>query len=156
MSTKMVTLKSSDNEMFQVEEAVAVISLTIKHLIEDDCADNAIPLPNVDSKVLSKVIEYCRRHVDKAPADELNAFDEEFVKVDKTMLIALVLVCIYCVILAANYLNIKSLMDLTCDTMANMIKGYTVEQVRGFFGITTDFTPEEEDQIRNENPWAFE
>ena len=60
---KMITLKSSDGEEFQVEEAVAMESQTIRHMIEDDCADNGIPLPNVDSKVLSKVIEYYKKHV---------------------------------------------------------------------------------------------
>uniref|UniRef100_A0A453MV64 SKP1 component POZ domain-containing protein n=2 Tax=Aegilops tauschii subsp. strangulata TaxID=200361 RepID=A0A453MV64_AEGTS len=51
---KMITLKSSDGEEFQVEEAVAMESQTIRHMIEDDCADNGIPLPNVDSKILSR------------------------------------------------------------------------------------------------------
>uniref|UniRef100_A0A453DFX1 SKP1 component POZ domain-containing protein n=1 Tax=Aegilops tauschii subsp. strangulata TaxID=200361 RepID=A0A453DFX1_AEGTS len=60
---KMITLKSSDGEEFQVEEAVAMESQTIRHMIEDDCADNGIPLPNVDSKILSKIIEYCKKHV---------------------------------------------------------------------------------------------
>uniref|UniRef100_A0A453CR22 SKP1 component POZ domain-containing protein n=2 Tax=Aegilops tauschii TaxID=37682 RepID=A0A453CR22_AEGTS len=60
---KMITLKSSDGEEFPVEEAVAMESQTIRHMIEDDCADNNIPFPNVDSKFLSKVIEYCKKHV---------------------------------------------------------------------------------------------
>ena len=42
---KMVTLKSSDGQEFDVEEAVAMESQTIRHMIEDDCADNGIPLP---------------------------------------------------------------------------------------------------------------
>uniref|UniRef100_A0A453GRN5 SKP1 component POZ domain-containing protein n=1 Tax=Aegilops tauschii subsp. strangulata TaxID=200361 RepID=A0A453GRN5_AEGTS len=60
---KMILLKSSNGEGFQVEEAVAIESQTIRHMIEDDCADNGIPLPNVDSKILAKVIEYCKKHV---------------------------------------------------------------------------------------------
>ena len=65
---KMITLKSSDGEEFEVEEAVAMESQTIRHMIEDDCADNGIPLPNVNSKILSKVIEYCNKHVHAAAA----------------------------------------------------------------------------------------
>ncbi|KAK1297087.1 SKP1-like protein 1B [Acorus calamus] len=45
-------------EVFEVEETVALELQTIKQMIEDDCADNGIPLPNVTSKILSKVIEY--------------------------------------------------------------------------------------------------
>ena len=39
-------------------------SQMIKHMIEDHCADNGIPLPNVSSKILSKVTKYCKKHVD--------------------------------------------------------------------------------------------
>ncbi|EMS35771.1 SKP1-like protein 1B [Triticum urartu] len=159
---KMITLKSSDGEEFQVEEAVAMESQTIRHMIEDDCADNGIPLPNVDSKILSKVIEYCKKHVQAdstdassststaaaAPAEDLKIFDAEFVKVDQATLFDL--------ILAANYLNIKGLLDLTCQTVADMIKGKTPEEIRKTFNIKNDFTPEEEAEIRRENQWAFE
>ena len=55
---KRLTLRSSDSEEFEVEEAVAMESQTIRHMIEDDCADNGIPLPNVNSKIIAKVIEY--------------------------------------------------------------------------------------------------
>jgi S-phase kinase-associated protein 1 len=112
---KMITLKSSDGEEFEVEEAVAMESQTIRHMIEDDCADNGIPLPNVNSKILSKVIEYCNKHVHaaagaaKAGADDaannnssastaaasgedLKNWDADFVKVDQATLFDLILV----------------------------------------------------------------
>nr|XP_045085225.1 SKP1-like protein 1 isoform X3 [Aegilops tauschii subsp. strangulata] len=148
----MITLKSSDGEEFQVEEAIAMESQTIRHMIEDDCADNGIPLPNVDSKILSKVIEYCKKHVQASPkpanSGDLKSFDAEFIKVDQNTLFDL--------ILAANYLNIKGLLDLTCQTVADMIKGKTPEEIRKTFNIKNDFTPEEEAEIRRENQWAFE
>ncbi|MQM04606.1 hypothetical protein Taro_037408 [Colocasia esculenta] len=113
MSTagKKITLKSSDGEEFEVEEAVAMESQTIKHMIEDECADNGIPLPNVTSKILSKVIEYCKKHVEAVAAaaaskgsdgvslsgervidEELKAWDTDFVKVDQATLFDLILV----------------------------------------------------------------
>ncbi|XP_062224403.1 SKP1-like protein 1 [Phragmites australis] len=159
---KMIMLKSSDGEEFEVEEAVAMESQTIRHMIEDDCADNGIPLPNVNSKILSKVIEYCNKHVHasasskpqdnndtaNASGDDLKNWDADFVKVDQATLFDL--------ILAANYLNIKGLLDLTCQTVADMIKGKTPEEIRKMFNIKNDFTPEEEEEIRRENQWAFE
>lgn len=57
---------------------------------------------------------------------------------------------------AANYLNIKSLLDLTCQTVADMLKGKTPEEIRKTFNIKNDFTPEEEEEVRRENAWAFE
>ncbi|PKI35869.1 hypothetical protein CRG98_043740, partial [Punica granatum] len=67
---------------------------TIRHMIEDDCADNGIPLSNATSKILAKVVEYYKKHVEAAaesksedrpsPAtaveDELKAWDADFVK----------------------------------------------------------------------------
>ena len=97
-SGRKITLKSSDGESFEVDEAVALESQTIKHMIEDDCADNGIPLPNVTSKILAKVIEYCKKHVeapktdDRAVDDELKSWDADFVKVDRATLFYLILV----------------------------------------------------------------
>ncbi|CAI9275737.1 unnamed protein product [Lactuca saligna] len=153
-SSKKIVLKSSDGETFEVDEAVAVESQTIKHMIEDDCADSCIPLPNVTSNILSRVIEYCKKHVetpntdDKTAAEDLRSFDAEFVNVDQGILFDL--------ILAANYLNIKNLLDLTCQAVADMMKGKTPEQIRVLFNIKNDFSPEEEAEVRRENAWAFE
>lgn len=57
---------------------------------------------------------------------------------------------------AANYLNIQSLLELTCQTVADMMKGKSVEYIRKTFNITNDYTPEEEEEIRREFPWVFE
>ncbi|XWS40208.1 hypothetical protein CRYUN_Cryun18bG0120800 [Craigia yunnanensis] len=152
-TSKKIMFKSSDGETFEVEEAVAMESQTIKHMIEEDCANNEIPLPNVTSKILSKVLEYCKKHVDAADdkekyPDELKAWDADFVKVDQNTLFDL--------ILAANYLNIKSLLDLICQTVADMIKGKRPDDIRKTFNIKNDFTPEEEEEVRREYQWAYE
>ena len=55
---------------------------------------------------------------------------------------------------AANYLDIKALLDVGCKTVANMIKGKSPDEIRKTFNIQNDFTPEEEEQIRRENEWA--
>ncbi|KAJ4881836.1 SKP1-like protein 4 [Raphanus sativus] len=159
MSTsKIITLKSCDDEIFEVEEAVAVQSKMIAHMVEDDCVDGEIPITNVTGTILTKVIEYCKKHVvnpdvdgdsSSSTEDELKIWDAEFVKnMDHDMLFAL--------IMAANYLNIKDLLDLTCQTIADMIKDFSVDEVRTFFSIENDYTPEEEAEVRAENEWAFE
>ncbi|CAK9224487.1 unnamed protein product [Sphagnum troendelagicum] len=157
MAERRVKLKSSDDEMFEVEESVAFESQTVKKMIEDTGMDHPIPLPNVSSKILAKVIEYCKYHVDNqkasddkpaTPEDEIKAWDLDFVKVDQATLFEL--------IRAAHYLRIKNLVDLTCQTVADMIKGKTPEEIKKTFNIKNDFTPEEEEEVRWENPWAFE
>eukprot|EP00253_Pinus_taeda_P018190 PITA_18190 len=154
---RKVTLKSSDNQLFHVTEAVASESEYMKMMIEDTDTANAIPLLNVYSKILSKVMEYCKYHVkaqmlaagkSAISEDEIRTWDEEFVKVDEATLSDL--------ILAADYLHIKNLLDLTCQNVADMIKDKTPEEIRKIFNIENDFTPEEEEEVRRENQWALE
>jgi S-phase kinase-associated protein 1 len=57
---------------------------------------------------------------------------------------------------AANYLDIKALLDLTCQTVADMMKGKTPDQIRATFNIENDYTADEEEEVRRENQWAFE
>ncbi|KAI3815563.1 hypothetical protein L1987_15234 [Smallanthus sonchifolius] len=56
--SKVIHLRCSDGETFEVEEVVALESQTIKDMIEEECADTIIPLPNITSKILSNVIKY--------------------------------------------------------------------------------------------------
>ncbi|AEE80002.1 SKP1-like protein 13 [Arabidopsis thaliana] len=153
--SKMVMLLSSDGESFQVEEAVAVQSQTIAHMIEDDCVANGVPIANVTGVILSKVIEYCKKHVvsdspTEESKDELKKWDAEFMKALEQSS------TLFDVMLAANYLNIKDLLDLGCQTVADMITGKKPDEIRALLGIENDFTPEEEEEIRKENQWAFE
>lgn len=89
----MITLKSSTGEIFEVDEAVAFQSQTIKILFGDSGADTVIPLLEVTGPVLAKVIEYCENHVNQNNADELELWDEDFVQgLNKAMLFDLVVV----------------------------------------------------------------
>ena len=51
---------------------------------------------------------------------------------------------------------LQGLLDVTCKTVANMIKGKTPEEIRKTFNIKNDFTPSEEEQVRKENEWCEE
>jgi S-phase kinase-associated protein 1 len=70
-------------------------------MIEDTGSEDLIPLPNVSGRILAKVIEYCKYHVeankkvDDKPAkseDDIKTWDSEFVKVDQATLFDLILV----------------------------------------------------------------
>ncbi|KAH7332152.1 hypothetical protein KP509_20G071600 [Ceratopteris richardii] len=138
-----VKLKSADDELFEVEEIVALESRTIKDIVEDIGTDCVIPLLNVSSQILSKIIKYCRYHAlevpnkgegdGKRPAlseEDVTHWDGKFLE--------------------------DSLLDLTCQRVADMIKEKTPEEIRRAFNIENDFTPEEEEEVRRENQWAFE
>ncbi|KAF8687265.1 hypothetical protein HU200_042940 [Digitaria exilis] len=156
-ATKMFTLISSDDERFEVAEAAANMSQTIRHMIEDGCADGGIPLHNVTGSILAKVLEYCNKHAatlllerrcHRGGEGGTRELRQGVLEVDTDTL--------YDLLLAANYLEVKELLDLACQKVADMIKGKTPEQIRQTFGIKNDFSPEEQEEIKKENQWAFE
>lgn len=157
---KQLTLVSQEEQKFTVGKKTALQSELVKTMAEGDKEESEIPLPNVKSAVLQKVIQYMTYHVSN-PAKEIekplksanmaevvSQWDADFVDVDQEMLFEL--------ILAANYMDIKPLLDLTCAKVASMIKGKTPDQIRKTFNIVNDFTPEEEEAVRAENKWAEE
>ncbi|KAJ4975616.1 hypothetical protein NE237_000722 [Protea cynaroides] len=184
MSSTKIFLKSSDDKTFEIDETAARASETLKNIIDGGCLDGVIPLPNVSSNILPKVIEYCKKHggdngsskkianggVDKdkeilpdydeeedkrekVRVDELKKWEEEYMDFDQQVL--------YDLMLAANYLHIKGLLDLTVEKAASMIRGRTPDQIRENFNINSDFTPEEEEEmilIEDEwdDEWAFD
>ena len=154
-----VLLKSSQGEIFEVEPEVACMSTLVRNMVDDSGTDEEIPLPNVKTAILSKVIDYCKYHKDSPPEEiqkplkstnlvecGVSEWDNEYVNIEQEVLFEL--------ILAANYLDIKSLLDLTCAKVASMIKGKNTEEIRKQFNIVNDFTPEEEAQVREENRWC--
>jgi len=148
-SNNIVKLKSSDNKTFDVEEAVAVQSETLKNMVDDGCANDTIPLPNVSGKILEMVLGWCKKHVDETvTGDELNKYEVDFLDLDQEVL--------YGLLMAANFLNVKGLLDRVLQRVADMIKGKQPEEIRRIFNIKNDFTPEEEEEIRQENAWAFD
>ncbi|XP_011047805.1 PREDICTED: SKP1-like protein 1B [Populus euphratica] len=147
-TTKVLKLKTSDNEVFEVEEKAALQSGIIKGMVEDGYStDDAIPLFNVEKKTLVKIVEWLKKHASDASKDELEKWDADFVDVDTDSL--------YDLLLASNYLSVEVLLGQLVQKVADMIKGKQPEEIRKLFNIKNDFTPEEEEEIRKDNAWAF-
>jgi len=155
-----IKLQSSDGEVFDIDVEIAKQSITIKTMLDDlgmeEGEDEIVPLPNVNAAILRKVVQWCTYHRDDPPmaeeddnkekrTDDISSWDADFLKLDQGTLFEL--------ILAANYLDIKGLMDNTTKTVANLIKGKTSEEMRKTFNIKNDFTPAEEETARKENQW---
>merc|ERR1712242_413868 len=124
--------------------------------VDDSGTDEEIPLPIVEMAIVSQVIDYCKYHKESPPEEiqkplkstnlmecGVSEWDAEYVNIEQEVLFE--------IILAANYLDIKSLLDLTCAKVASMIKGKNIDAARKQFNIVNDFTPEEEAQVREEN-----
>mmetsp|Transcript_15988 Transcript_15988/g.17750 ORF Transcript_15988/g.17750 Transcript_15988/m.17750 type:complete len:430 (+) Transcript_15988:2-1291(+) len=63
---------------------------------------------------------------------------------------------IFGTIMASYYLGIRPLIDISCRSIARRIRGKTPAEIRKQFNIESDFTPEEEAQVRKENEWCEE
>lgn len=160
-----VTLLTSDGDRRVVDRKVAEKSILIKNMLlnleqnnddSDEEEQEDIPLHNVRSAVLDNIIKWCEHYKDvNFPDDDddetkkalpLDPWDKEFLNVDQEML--------YEIILAANFLNIKPLLNAGCKCVADMIRNKSPEEIRKTFNIVNDFTPEEEAAIKRENEWA--
>ncbi|KAK4430964.1 SKP1-like protein 1B [Sesamum alatum] len=148
--TRTLTLKSSDGQEFSISESAAVLSIAIENMVEDDCAGGVIPLPLVDGGTLARVITYLNKHAEDGASDEeKRKFDEEFVS-------GMEMGVLFDVVLAANYLDIRGLLREVRRRIADRMKNKSVEWVRKTFHIESDFTPEEEEQMKKEFAWAWE
>ncbi|KAG5571032.1 hypothetical protein H5410_060798 [Solanum commersonii] len=104
-----------EEEVFVLDKAIAVRSQAIKNMVEDNCVSNVIPLPYVHSKTMTKAVEYWKKYSKEGVSkDMLMDFDKAFVKVHHLIL--------YDLILVANFLNDKEILDMICQEVADRIK----------------------------------
>lgn len=91
-------LKSKDGAVFDVEKPVAMQIKFVNDMLQDvDEVDGMeIPMGEVKSSILTKVIDFCKFHHDHelspSTADEIDNWEREFVQVDKCTLFHLILV----------------------------------------------------------------
>ena len=92
-----IKLKSCDDQIFEVDVKEAECSMTIKTMLEnlgiseDSEEEDPVPLPNVNGKILGKVLEWAKHHKDDEPVnedensesrkDDISAWDMEFLQV---------------------------------------------------------------------------
>eukprot|EP00158_Paraphelidium_tribonemae_P001138 Partr_v1_DN24012_c1_g1_i3_m34694 putative s-phase kinase-associated protein len=158
MSESRIQVSTGDGIQFQLDRSIAVNSLLLRNILQDmgDSDNVVIPLPNIQSDIFSKMLQWLEHHktdsLDSSSGAALIAqggdtWDDLFLtSCDKDTL--------FKIILAANYLDIKPLLDLGCRILASYMRGREPEDIRQLFGLTNDFSPEEEDRIRQENEWT--
>ncbi len=159
---KTVNLVASDGESFEVALDTAMLSNLIKIMADGGDGDlDDVPLPNVNADILTKVIAFMTEY----KREKMNEIAKPLVSENMSQVVqtwyadfvtGLEQDTLFELILAANFMDIKPLLDLTCATVASMIKGKTPEDIRKHFNIVNDFTPEEEATVREENKWCEE
>ena len=129
-----LTLLSKDHQSFSLSKEAAASSELLKTMMEGDPDACEVQLFHIDSLIVRKVIDYMNYHrttparaIDKPissthMADLVDAWDAHYVDVEQELLFKL--------LLAANYLNVRSLIALCCAKFASLIKNKTPEQIR--------------------------
>ncbi|KAH7825399.1 SKP1-like protein 1A [Monocercomonoides exilis] len=151
--SEIIKITTGDGKTLEVAREVAMMCGSIQRAAEFASSDDTIDFPNIKSAELSRIFEYCEYHNRANHSEGVNeadvkAFDANFVKMDKGLLFA--------VVVAANFLDIKPLLDLCCAAIANSLKGKTPEEIRREYNIENDLTPEDEEEIKAESAWLYQ
>ncbi len=141
-----VTLMSAQRQCFTVPLAVAQQSVAVRNMLDDVGTGETVPLANVDSADLAKIIEYCTYHTE-SKSQQLSDFEKELEALNNNDLCRLVM--------AVNYMDVPPLLDLACRKLGDRLRSKSAEEIRQAFGIVNDFTPEEEEEVRKEHMWAY-
>jgi S-phase kinase-associated protein 1 len=136
----IIKLKCSDDQVLDVDFEIAKHLGIIKTMFEDLGIDDndMIPLHNVNSDILNKVLCWVTHHKDDIMLSEeddvIPMWDIHFLNsVDQNTLFDL--------IMAANYLDIKGLLHVTCKIVSNMLKCKTTGVLLKTFTLKDGFSP---------------
>ncbi|SPP89481.1 S-phase kinase-associated protein 1-like [Drosophila guanche] len=142
----IVKLQSSDGKTIEVDfDIITRCSGTIK-IIMEDWNDAAVPLENINSDILTMVIEWAEFHFNtNASEEDGRRWRQTFVSKNHVALFSL--------IKAANYLDIKNLHDVTCKTVADMIRGKQTEEMRRILHIKDDTIRSDESMEAMQFQW---
>jgi S-phase kinase-associated protein 1 len=143
MSSTIKIQVGETNTFLDAPKHVARMSLTIANMMDDlgvtGDASNPVILKNVPRPILEKIFEFCQYYADrpdlvkeltKEGREETNVvsdWDKEFLKVSNKTLFE--------IMLAANFLDIKLLLDACCKTVADMVRGLPEDEIRAMFSL---------------------
>eukprot|EP01051_Picozoa_sp_SAG22_P007466 SAG22_NODE_527_length_9437_cov_3.575712_6_plen_183_part_00 len=103
----VLVLRTGDGEIHPLEKRIAFLSPVLQLSYDPANPEAEIDLPEVSSHALDCVLEYCRFHL--APGHSIKErknFNKSFMRMDTARLCELAS--------ASHYLDLKSLIDLTC------------------------------------------
>lgn len=137
MATTMIKLQSSDEVVVEVPENVAKMSTVIANQLADDPTNsNLIMIPLATGETLRKMFEFCGYHAEHPEIDLDLAFKEnKYTDAYDVAFLTMDLESAKRIILAANYLDIKILLNICTIYFANVIRGKSVGTIREIFKI---------------------
>ena len=129
--TDKVKLTTMDGETVEVDVEIACKSILVKGIVDDSGIEDEIPLASVKKTILDKIIEFCE-HIDKNSPPEIDkplrsASIADVVSPWLANYTDLPQAELFDLILAANYLDVKSLLELSTAKVASIIKNKSIQ-----------------------------
>ncbi|KAJ3679299.1 hypothetical protein LUZ60_017310 [Juncus effusus] len=62
----------------------------------------------------------------------------------------------YDLFIGANYIDARGCLERGAEYVADLIRKMKVDEIREYFGMKNDFSPEEEEQLKKDYPWAYD
>ncbi|CAL8118018.1 unnamed protein product [Orchesella dallaii] len=166
----LVRVISSDGAAFLVSQRLAKRSGKLKTEIETfrKSSDNSeaqpeIRIVTIRAEILRLVLQWLQQHQNDPvlPANQNEQDGRGDAEMgqsqwDRDFLAPMDLGIVMELILAANHLEVKGLLDITCKLVESKITGRTVDEIRTAFKLKSDFKGNEEEQTRLENRWCVE
>ena len=160
-SLRLISMK--DKKVVPISGEAVKLSSHLSGLLSADHPESE-PIPvgnNISGRTLELIVRFMEHYKDTGnrpskiqkplPGPDLekagtNPFDLALVKdlnMDESQQL----------IAAANFLDVRQLVELCAAKLGSFIKGMTLKQLMDICQIT-EFTPEWEEKVRKENPWC--
>merc|ERR1719309_77245 len=148
---EFLTLKSGGAvpESFEISKKSAELSKFVTTILEGDSEATVIEIRQVPAETLKHVVDYLQHHKGKSPdplpcpVRSIHMAQIVSDKWDATWIDAFDKKVIFEIILAANYMDIKSLLHLGCAKIATLIKQLDQKEINRII--------EEEEKYRREH-----
>ena len=148
-----ITLKSSDGQQFLIDVKSAKRSTYIADLIEEHKGETEFLIPEVEAKILKKIVEYLIHYKDTEPKDIKRPLNDSKIekildKWDYTYITSFALADCVDLLNAATFMDIQPLLRLMCARIAALMIELPLDEVKTTFGIECDMTEEEKERFR--------
>lgn len=144
-----VWIRTADGSIQEVEQDVAMLCPTIDDEMKlglGSSKDNPISLlPRVRATSLILVFDYCRYHQVRRFDQDHKVFDENFLKMDTRRLCELITL--------SNYLQLRPLIDCTCEAMAQRISNNSTEEIWHMLNLRDDLPEVEKLESRGHSAY---
>ena len=144
-SNQLIKIVACDGSVAMVDRKLAEMSMTIKHQLEE-IKGNEVHLSEINGQILQKIVAFLEHYEKGFPviAEQKKYTSDYLTDWDKSFISSMMdgtyeeLKMLFEITKAANYLDIKYLLDICCASIANEIKSKTPEEVKTKFSMTAD------------------